>query len=142
MTTQKKEFNMKQVFALWLRQSKSGKQYLSGKDENGKKLVGFINSHKKNPKEPDLRVYEVIGEEIAKEEYTSLWLNTSKAGKQYMTGKVGGKKVVGFINPKHGGKRPYVSVYESEETPKTQEPTTAAAPPEFPKPEDAVGLPF
>ena len=56
---QKKEFNMKQIFVMWIRKGDNGKQYVSGVDAAGERLVGFFNGKKKNPKEPDLRIYRV-----------------------------------------------------------------------------------
>lgn len=120
---QKTEFTMKQVFAMWLKKSKSGKQYFSGKSADGKYLVGFLNGKKKNPKEPDVRIYEQVKEGEEQKEYCSLWMNVSKNEKKYLSGKVGDVKVVGFINQKAtaDGKQPYFSIYESDSTPKTKE---------------------
>ena len=117
-TTEKKEFNMKQVFAMCLKKSKAGKQYLSGYDDIGR-LVGFFNGKKKNPKEPDVRIYRVSEDGGENKEYTALWVNVSKNGKKFLTGKIDDVKVVGFINASATpeGKRPYFSVYESEATP-------------------------
>lgn len=115
-TETKKEMKMEQVFALWKQTSKSGNEYFTGSD--GKtKLVAFYNGKKKNPKEPDLRVYAVDKDGKAEEkELVSLWCNVSKSGKKYLTGKLEEKRLVGFINenPKNE-KQPYVSVYFSED---------------------------
>ncbi len=115
----KKEFTMKEVFTMWLKSTKDGKNtYLSGQTPAKERLVGFINSYKKNPKEPDIRIYKVDAEGKAeKEEYTSLWVNVSKNGKKYISGKIGDIRVVGFISAKGGvdTKIPYFSIYESEE---------------------------
>lgn len=43
--------------ALWEQKSERGLEYLTGKDADGNKLVAFYNESKKNPKEPDIRVY-------------------------------------------------------------------------------------
>lgn len=51
--------------ALWEQKSKNGKEYLSGKDTDGNRLVAFYNDNKKNPKEPDIRVYYSDDEEEA-----------------------------------------------------------------------------
>ena len=108
---------MNPVFALWKHTSKSGKDYFSGKrEDNRQKLTGFFNTNKKNPKEPDLRVYCVEPNgELCKEEYVSLWCNVAKSGRKYLTGKLGEKRIVGFINDQAEGNRPYVSVYYSED---------------------------
>ena len=117
----KKEFSMKQILTMWLKSTKDkSNTYLSGQTAEGVYLVGFINSFKKNPKEPDIRIYKVNAEGKAeKEEYTSLWVNVSKAGNKYISGKIGDIKVVGFISPKGGVDTniPYFSIYESEEKP-------------------------
>lgn len=122
-TVEKKEFKMVQVFALWKRKSKAGNDFFTGKDENGINLVGFFNTKKQNPKEPDLRVY-VQGEDgkASKDEFISLWCNVSANGNKYLTGKLGEKRVVGFIRKNDNEKAPYVSVYYSEDKPKEEAP--------------------
>ena len=97
-TETKKTTKMEQVFALWKNKSKSGLEYFTGSD--GKmKLVAFYNGKKKNPKEPDLRVYPVDADGNAeKEELVSMWCNVSKSGKKYLTGKLAGQRIIGFIN--------------------------------------------
>lgn len=119
-----KKFEMKEVFTMWLKKNDKGTQYLSGKTPDGLRLVGFFNGKKKNPKEPDVRIYEIDKDgNMKKEELTSLWVNVSKNDKKYLSGKVGDMKIVGFINSKgeENGKYPYFSVYESESTPKPKE---------------------
>ena len=117
-TEQKKEFKLEQAFALWKRKSQNGKSYFTGKG-----IIGFYNGKKKNPKEPDLRIFtqtksdvgSVIGDEVC-----SLWLNESALkNKQYFTGKYNDKKVVGFINKSENEKAPYISVYYSEDKKET-----------------------
>lgn len=119
----KKEFNMEQAFAMWKQKSKSGTDYFTGTAFDKKKLVGFYNGKKKNPKEPDIRIYGIDGEGKAEsEEFVSLWVNVSKSGKKYLSGKLDKKKIVGFINDKSkNAKAPYFSCYYSESTPKKQE---------------------
>lgn len=46
-----------QVASLWENKSKAGKQYLSGQDNEKKKLVGFFNDDTKGGKYPSIRVY-------------------------------------------------------------------------------------
>ena len=46
-----------QVASLWENKSKSGKSYLSGQDNEKKKLVGFYNNDTKDGKYPIIRVY-------------------------------------------------------------------------------------
>lgn len=112
----KKEFTMVQVFALWKSKAKSGAEYLTGKTGDGLKLTGFFNTKKKNPKEPDLRVYTHDSEgNLNKDVYVSMWCNVSKNDKKYLTGKIGDKRIVGFIRKTENEKAPYVSVYYSEE---------------------------
>ena len=128
---QKTEFTMKQVFALWIKKSKNGTQYLTGRDAAGERLVGFFNGKKQNPKEPDVRIYTVDAEgNTSKEEYVSLWANVSKNEKTYFSGKIGEMRVVGFINKKAkvDGKVPYISVYESASEPPKKEPEFESIP--------------
>lgn len=118
----KKEFKLEQAFALWKRKSKDGKKtYLSGVGEN-KRFTGFYNTKKQNPKEPDLRIYEVSEDgKLSKEEVASLWCNVSEnTKKKYLTGKYNDKKVVGFINDGKNEKAPYLSVYYREEADEQQ----------------------
>lgn len=123
-TEKKQEFNMKQAFALWIQKSKAGTQYLSGKSDDGQRLVGFFNGKKQNPKEPDIRIYTVNEDgKTSEEAYTSLWANVSKNEKTYFSGKLGETRLVGFVNKKAkiGGKVPYISVYESDAAIKQKE---------------------
>jgi len=47
-----------EVMALWENTSKtSGNTYLAGKDKSGNNYIAFKNVKKKNPNEPDWRVY-------------------------------------------------------------------------------------
>ena len=102
-----------EIIALWRKTSKAGKPYFSGKDTTGLELTGFYNINKGNDKAPVLRVYE--RDDINKE-VLSMWLNTSKSGVKYLTGKYNGKRVVGFINNKpKNEKAPYIRIYESDE---------------------------
>lgn len=134
----KQEFVAKDIFALWKRTSKNGDTYFSGKTskDNGEmQLRGFFNTNKKNPKEPDLRVYVVTSKgELSKEPLISMWCNVSKNSKKYLTGKIEDKRVVAFINDKANEKQPYVVAYYSED--KKQEPI------DLPKEEVKSGNPF
>lgn len=114
---------MTPVFALWKKTGKNGTHYFSGKTETGTFLTAFFNGQKKNPKEPDVRVYtQDKDHNLSKEEYVSLWVNVAKSGRKYLTGKIGDKRVVGFINDKAEGNRPYVSVYWSEDDAQGKQP--------------------
>lgn len=92
---------MIEAFALWLHDSKSGKEYLSGftsKDLGKARLVGYFNSMKKNPKEPDIRVYTLNEEGKQDKEIASLWQNESKNKKLYLSGSSDEKeKLVRFL---------------------------------------------
>ena len=102
-----------EIIALWRKTSKAGKTYFSGKDATGVELTGFYNIKKGNSKLPVLRVYKRV--DINKEVF-AMWLNTSKSGVKYLTGKYNGVRVVGFINDKpKNEKAPYIKIYESDE---------------------------
>lgn len=115
---EKKEFNLERFLVLWLYKSKNGKTYLSGKTEEGVKLTGFLNKEKQNPKEPDIKIY-TVGEDkkLSEDEYVALWVNATDNGKKYLSGKVDGKRVVGFFNSKAevNGTVPYINVYFSDD---------------------------
>lgn len=117
-TNEKKEFTLERFFTLWIYKSKKGNKYLSGVTEDGEKLRGFFNSKKENPKEPDIRIYTVNKKgDISKEEFISLWCNANaESGKKYISGKIDGKRVVGFFNSKAevNGVIPYINVYYSD----------------------------
>lgn len=117
-TQTKKEFTLKQVFAMWKRTSKNGKTtFFTGKDIDGREIRGFYNTNKQNPKEPDIRIYHLTESgELEKEVYVSLWCNAKDNGKKYLSGKIDGLRVVGFINSKATAenKQPYFSVYWSD----------------------------
>lgn len=110
-------------FAMWKQTSKEGKSYFTGKD-SGVDLRGFYNTKKKNPKEPDVRIYKVDDEgKLDKEVFLSLWCNATEKGKKYLTGKLAGERVVAFINEKatKENKQPYFTVYLSDEPVKQEE---------------------
>lgn len=46
-----------QLASLWSNKSKAGKDYFSGKDNENKKLVGFINEDTQDGMYPSIRVY-------------------------------------------------------------------------------------
>ena len=85
--TQEKQVkvNVKEAFTLWKNTSKDGKTtYFTGVSRTGCKLVGFYNGKKKNPNEPDLRIYAQPEEGNASDELAALWVKESKAGKKYL----------------------------------------------------------
>lgn len=131
-TAEKKK--MEEVCALWKQKSNDGKKtYFSGitADEAKARLTGFYNTDKKNMKEADLRIYLRDDEgNLSKDPFLSLWCNASAAGKKYLSGKIDGRRVVGFINEKATEKQPYISIYwsddQSEEAPKAEEKPKAA----------------
>lgn len=108
--------NLEQLMSLWIKEGKNGK-YLTGKvgmDADGFKVVGFYNGQKKNPKEPDIRIYESYDKGHAKEVLISLWGNTSKSGKLYFTGLDNeNNRVVAFVEEKPEKNRPNIRIYLS-----------------------------
>ena len=55
--TKKENKKLEQAGALWLRESKNGVDYLTGKDSEGNKLIAFFNDNPKSDKEPHIRIY-------------------------------------------------------------------------------------
>ena len=119
VNTKEERKPLTEAFALWLRKSKAGQDYLSGltADEIGKdSLVAYFNSNKKNPKEPDVRVYLVNAEGKQDKEVASLWENISKNEKRYLTGISDDKeKLIGFYGDKADTKHPYIRVCFKED---------------------------
>lgn len=109
--------NLEEAFALW-ENKKGDTVYLTGKTSGDKpvRLVAFVNETKKNPKQPDLQVYIQAEKGEKKTQVASLWMNKSKAGKEYFSGQDNeDKKLVGFVNEDtQGGKYPSIRVYFSE----------------------------
>lgn len=102
--------NKKSIMSLWESKSKKGKRYYTGYYK-GKKVVAFINTNKKNPKEPDLRLYE---KENTKEEVISLWCNASKNGVKFLSGKDGDDRIVGFFSKSKNENAPQIFGFISE----------------------------
>ena len=71
---EKKETTLKQVFAMWKKTSQKGTTYFTGNIYKTE-LKGFYVTKKKNPKEPDVKIYKVIEDELSQEPILSLWCN-------------------------------------------------------------------
>lgn len=110
--------SLREAFALWKTTSKQGVEYLSGtvSDDNKTKLVGFFNSKKKNPNEPDVRVYLQVEQGEASQEVASLWSNVDKNDKPYLSGTTNeNERLVGFYGDENQEKRPFIRAYYSNE---------------------------
>lgn len=121
--------DLKECFVLWEQTSKDKKtEYLSGKTsgDDPMRLVAFYNNVKKNPNQPDITVYEKIQtvengkKRDEQNQVASLWVNTSKAGKSYLSGKTNdNEKIIGFYNDNtQDGKYPYIRVYYKDDSEK------------------------
>ena len=110
-----KEFKLPEAFVLWANTSKAGMKYLSGNtsEELHTKLVGFYNTNKKNPKEPDIRIYDIDSEGNQGNEVCSLWENISKNETRYLTGSTNEQeKIIAFYNNvEENPSRPYIRAY-------------------------------
>lgn len=110
--TERKE--LVELCALWKHKGNSG-EYLSGQTvgDSSFNVVGFFNTNKKNPNEPDVRIYEQTDKGSKLEnEIIALWENISKNGNKYLTGNDNeGKKVVAFYGDVNEEKRPFVRIY-------------------------------
>ena len=146
-TAGKKEFNLTPVLTMWIYKGKNGVKYLSGKTDvpegdTSVKLKGFFNGKKKNPKEPDIRIYKQLEKGVLeKDEFISLWVKVSKGDKKYLSGKLGDKWVTGFFNSKAeiGGIIPYFTIYFSDSE-KVEE--NSSAPGGYEEVDDNNDLPF
>lgn len=117
-TEEKKEFDMKECFVLWKSKAKSGLDYLTGKTPEGIKLVAYYNSNKKNPNEPDVRVYALNEDgKIEEKPAASVWENIGKNEKRYLSGTTNeNEKIVGWYSKVEDEKKPYIRVYYKENT--------------------------
>jgi hypothetical protein len=110
---------LKDCATMWLHKSKAGNDFLKGHSADGSKLMGFFNSKKNNPKEPDIRIYMLDEEGKAEEKACcSLWQSVSETkGTKYLTGSTNeNEKVVGFYqNIEENEKRPYINVFFKKE---------------------------
>ena len=117
-TKSTKKSDLKEAFALW-ENKKGSTTYYTGKTsgDDPVRIVAFINDDKKNPKEPDIRVYEQVEKGQKKPDLASLWANKSKAGKEYFSGNTNdNEKLVAFINDDtQDGKYPAIRVYFSND---------------------------
>ncbi len=110
------QYNKNECFVLWKHQGKNG-EYLTGKtvgkDTIDMKLVGFFNTNKKNPKEPDVQIYESKdgkkGEKIC-----ILWENISKKEVRYLSGSTESDKVIAYYNRVENDKQPFIRGYFKE----------------------------
>lgn len=115
--TVKEGNELTEAFALWINTSKAGNKYLSGtlSDKLGHgKLVGYYNTNKKNPKEPDIRIYNLDSEGHQDHEVADLWDSVSEtSGTEYLTGISDEKeRLIGFYNDGNvSTNRPYIRVY-------------------------------
>lgn len=112
----KKQFDLEEAFVMWSHTSKNNTEYLTG-TVGDMKIIGFLNTNKKNEKEPDIRIYTVEQDSLSKEAVASLWKNLSKNGKYYLTGTDNENiKLVGFYNDNiiEFPDRPFIRVYYKE----------------------------
>lgn len=112
------EFNLKEAFVLWKNKAKSGADYLAGFTSDKKiKLVAYFNSNKKNPKEPDIRIYSLDSEGKQDVEVADLWESVSEGkGTRYLTGSTNDReKLVCFYGKEHQEMRPYIRAYYKED---------------------------
>ena len=74
--------------------------------------MGFFNGNKKNPKEPDIRIFTLDKDGKQDKEIASLWQNESINKKAYLSGRSDEKeKLIGFFNNTDNEKQPYIRVY-------------------------------
>lgn len=115
---ERKEFDLEEAFVLWRNETKSKKHILKGYTSEAlgrAALVGFYNTNKKNPKEPDIRVC-LVEDNKAGKEVASLWENVSPKEVRYLTGVTDEKeKLVCFYGDEHKEARPYIRAYFRKE---------------------------
>lgn len=117
-TTEREQ--LKDCVTLWLHESKAGNKYLKGHTAEGNKVIGYFNSKKEKPEQPDIRIY-LVDEEGNREEKSclALWENVSEEkGTKYLTGTTNeNEKVVGWYQDiSENEKRPYINAYYQNNT--------------------------
>lgn len=113
-----KEFNLKEAFALWKTESKTGKNYLTGHDLNKNSLIGFTTNNftKKSENQPDVKVYYTKEDGSLDGEACALWINTSKNGKIYLSGYTNDKEnIIAFYGDGKNEKAPFIKAYFKED---------------------------
>ena len=110
-TEKKEETNLEEAFVMWKHKAKSGVDYLSGNTKDKIRLMGFFNKTKKNPKEPDVRVYTLDDEGKQGDEVCALWEVDSKNGHKYLSGNSDEDFIVAFYNDNDDEKHPYIRAY-------------------------------
>ena len=117
-STKNTNSDLKEAFALW-EKKKGDRIYYTGKTAGNDpiNLVAFVNTNKKNEKQPDINIYESCKKDEKKPEIATLWKNKSKAGKTYYSGYTNDKeKIIAFINGNTTeGKYPAIRVYYKDE---------------------------
>lgn len=117
-TKQNTNSDLREAFALW-EKKKGERVYYTGKTagDDPINIVAFVNTNKKNEKQPDINIYESGEKDEKKPELATLWKNTSKAGKTYYSGYTNDKeKLIAFINGNTAeGKYPAIRVYYKDE---------------------------
>lgn len=121
------------VITLWKQTSKNGKSFFTGNYRGSEQLIGFYNTHKSNPNQPDLQVSFKDHEGKIAEQCASLWCKVAKSGNKYLSGELAnhsesGERIFlkGFIQNSDNPKAPYVKIYlESELNAKSEEPKPA-----------------
>ena len=113
---------LKGAFVLWDQKSKTGTKYLSGQTslpegEEGFRVIAFYNTNKKNPKEPDIRVYAVNDEGKQGDEVAALWESLSKNNARYLTGSDNEKKniIAFYTDLKKHPDAPIIRAYYKDE---------------------------
>lgn len=106
-----KNFDLKEAFVLWQKESKNKTLYLNGKDDEGNYLKGFINNEK-NSKKPKIKVYFQNEKGDIKEEACVLWETSSKNGNKYLSGYTTDKqKIIAFYSNNKNLNVPYITAY-------------------------------
>ena len=81
------------------------------KCEDSIDVVAYYNTNKKNPNEPDIKIYESNENGIGAELVT-LWDKLSKKETKYLSGKTNeNEQVVAYYGNEFEEKRPFIRVY-------------------------------
>lgn len=101
------------LIILWKKKSKDGKKTFL----DSKFFIGFYNTKKENPNQPDLEIYKKHVDGSTGLKYASIWCKTNEKGAKWLSGQLEGNSkekvyLTGFLKKEtESEKSPDVKIY-------------------------------